>query len=305
MAIPFDIHQLQCFIAVAEELHFGRAAQRMHMTQPPLSRQIRLLESRLGVSLFERNGREVRLTNAGDAFLNGAREVIHSAQTSANIAREAASQASNHLSLGFTPVATYQALPRLLQGFEQAFTSAKLLLKELMTLDQLDALVRGDIDAGLLRPSISLLSFERLLVNVDHLVAALPQGHALAQKPELTLSDFHGEPFIGHDPVRARYLSDTINHGLRFAGVSPKKVASYTEPQTILAMVRAGLGLAIIPGQVGSYTCDPSITFRPLKRDSLPPIEIWMVWRKSNKNQTLQWLVENAQASAPTPGACM
>ncbi|MFA7668172.1 MAG: LysR substrate-binding domain-containing protein [Burkholderiaceae bacterium] len=295
MPIPFDIHQLQCFVAVAEELHFGRAAQRMHLTQPPLSRQIKLLEARLEVQLFERSGREVRLTAAGAAFLGGAREVIQAAQTSTALARDAANRPQERLSLGFTPVAAYEALPGLLRGFNEALPMAELALNELMTLAQLDALIRNDIDAALLRPSINLFHFDSLRVNVDNLVAVLPAHHALAKKKELRLSDFEGQPYVGHDPVKAKYLADITEQGFRAANVSHRLVLSCIEPQTMLAMVGAGLGLGIVAGQVGRYTSNPLVEFRPFIADSLPAIEIWMVWRKGNRNPTVEWLVCSAK----------
>jgi len=295
MPIPFDIHQLQCFIAVAEELHFGRAAQRMHLTQPPLSRQIKLLEARLDVQLFERSGREVRLTAAGAAFLGGAREVIQAARTSTALARDAANRPQERLSLGFTPVAAYEALPGLLRGFNEDLPLAELALNELMTLAQLDALVRNDIDAALLRPSINLFHFDSMRVNVDSLVAVLPGNHALTKKKELRLSDFENQPYIGHDPVRAKYLADITGQGFRAANVSPRTVLCCTEPQTMLAMVGAGLGLAIVAGQVGRYTSNPLVEFRPFRAETLPAIEIWMVWRKGNRNPTVEWLIRSAE----------
>jgi len=295
MSIPFDIHQLRCFIAVAEELHFGRAARRMNLTQPPLSRQIKLLETRLGVQLIERDNREVRLTAAGLAFLRGARQVILAAQTSTSLALEAANGSPVRLSIGFTPVAAYRVLPNLLGRFKKDFPSADLVLNELMTLPQLSALIRKDIDAALLRPSISLTQFERMLVCVDDLVAALPVSHHLAYKDTVELADFEGEPFIGHDPVRAKYLADITNHGFQEACITPRQIQALTEPQTMLAMVRAGLGLAIVAGQVGEYTKDPSVIFRPIKKGDLPPIETWLVWRRGNHSPAMRGLISSAK----------
>ncbi|MFA7668020.1 MAG: LysR substrate-binding domain-containing protein [Burkholderiaceae bacterium] len=294
MSIPFDIHQLQCFIAVAEELHFGRAAKRMNLTQPPLSRQIKLLEARLGVQLLERNGREIRLTAAGAAFLGGAHEVIHVAQTSANLAKDAAKGSEGRLSIGFTPVSAYEVLPGLLSGFNKDYPLAELVLHELTTLQQLDALVRNDIEAALLRSPINLFQFDRMLLSVDNLMGVVPANHRLTKKKELELSDFDNEPYIGHDPVHSKYMAGITEQGFRAANIVPKKVISCVEPQAMVALVKAGLGLTIVAGELSRYSADPMVEFRPFKKHTLAPIEIWMVWRKGNRNPTLDWLIRSA-----------
>ncbi len=177
----FELSQLRCFAAVAEELHFGRAAARLNMTQPPLSRQVQLLEHALGVALFERTSRSVRLTPAGRAFYGEARRILDLAEGAGLAAKRVARGEAGSVTIGFTAAASYGFLPRLIAAARAEMPDVDLALKEMVTADQTEALASGRIDLGLLRPPIDRRGgAEAVCVARERLLLAVPRGHPLA-----------------------------------------------------------------------------------------------------------------------------
>lgn len=288
----FELHQLRCFIVVAEELHFGRAAVRLHMTQPPLSRQIRLLEEQLQAQLLERSSRSVRMTHAGRAFLAEARTIIGLAETASLNAARVARGEGGAVNIGFTASAGYRYLPGLIATCRERLPEVDLVLKEMVTTEQIEALVAGRLDVALMRPQFANEEFDSMCVAKESLVAALPANHPLARGRLPMLSDFDHAPLVMYSPVEARYFHDLVASTFLHAGVHPFYTQYVSQIHTILALVRAGLGVALVPEAATSLRFD-GLVFRPVRKaHRVPPVELFMAWRRQNDNPALKGLLE-------------
>src|SRR4051794_12498861 len=206
----FDLNQLRCFVTVAEELHFGRAAARLNMTQPPLSRQIQVLERIIDAPLLERTSRAVRLTPAGRSFLPEARRILKLAASASFTAKRIAAGKTGGIKIGFTAGAAYSFLPQLVTAMQRRIPDLELSLKELVSVDQLEALGSGEIDVGLLRPPVARPELDAIRVVAEPLVAAIPSGHGLAGRPSLSLKDIDNQPFVMYAPYESRYFYDLL-----------------------------------------------------------------------------------------------
>lgn len=296
-----EIHQLRCFVAIAEELHFGRAAERLHMTQPPLSRQLRLLEEALDVQLVERSSRSVQLTLAGVAFLEHARSVLRMAADGGRVARLAAQGEVGHVSLGFTVAAAFELLPALLRDFRAASPGVSLQLKEMVTIAQIAHLEQGLLDACLVRPIAAAQDYAQLTMARDALVVVLPAGHALARKRVVQLAELDRQPFIDHDPDDARYYHRLVWQAFAAQGVAPQVTQCVSQPHTMVSMVRAGLGLAVVAGWVQHHTVSRDVVFRPLRSARpLPPLELRLIWRADRATPALERFLAVARQLAPS-----
>lgn len=282
----FELGQLRCFVAVAEELHFGRAARRLNLTQPPLSRQIQLLEHALEVRLFERTSRSVVLTPAGTGFLPEARRLLRLAEGAALAAKRTARGEAGSLSIGFTAVTGYDFLPRLLTGFRAAAPGIDILLREMVSADQLEALSTGRIDVGLIRPPFSRAELDSLCVLREPLLLAAPAGHALAKARDVRLADLDGQPLITYSPYEARYFYDLLATIFSDAGVSPSYVQHIGQIHSILGLVKAELGLALVP-QAAENLRFRGVVLRPIAIDSHRLAELHLAWRRDNRNPAI------------------
>jgi DNA-binding transcriptional LysR family regulator len=285
-----DFSQLRCFVAVAEELHFGRAAARLNMTQPPLSRQIQVLERVLDVQLLERTSRSVRLTAAGRSFLPEAQHILRLAETATHVTRQVAAGRSGVLKLGFTAASAYDFLPRLVTACRAALPDVTLSLREMVTKDQVEGLLSGQIDAGLIRPPVTHPELGAARALAEPLIAALPAGHPLAAQARLGLGDFAGAPFIAYAPHEAHYFHDLVVGLFAEAGVQPSVRQQLTQIHSILALVRAGLGLALVPAAAERLRFD-GVAFRPLDLPEPRPAELYLTWRRDHDNPVLGGLL--------------
>jgi DNA-binding transcriptional LysR family regulator len=282
----FELRQLRCFVAAAEELHFGRAAQRMNMTQPPLSRQIQLLEHVLGVKLLDRTSRAVKLTPAGRAFLLEARRIIRLTESAAMTTRRIASGEAGTINVGFTAASGYRFLPRLLLRMGTGAPNIALVLKEMVSTEQTESLLTGRIDVGFLRPPIDRGEFSTLRVAREGLVAALPSGDERLAKAALTLADFDKKPLIMYAPEGARYFHDMLTAQFEAAGVTPQAVQSLSQIHSMLALVRAAIGAALVPEAATSLHFD-DVHFRRVETIPARPVELFAIWRSDNDNPAL------------------
>ena len=205
----FDLSQLRCFVTVAEELHFGRAAARLNMTQP-LSRQIQVLEHIVEASLLDRTSRSVRLTPAGRSFLPEARRILKLAESASQVARRIAQGKTGSIKIGFTVTSAYGFMPDLVAACRTQLSEIDLSLKEMVTGDQLEALVSGQIDIGLLRPPIGRPEFASMRVVAERLLVAFPQGHAFSDRDVVAPRELDGQPFIMYSPHESRYFHDLV-----------------------------------------------------------------------------------------------
>ena len=283
----FQLNQLRCFVAVAEELHFGRAAERLNMTQPPLSRQIQVLERILGVSLLDRTSRSVTLTHAGAAFLLEARRVLRLADTATINARRIALGDAGRLAIGFTAASGYSVLPKLIKLARAELPNVDLTLREMVTHEQVEALIDGRIDLGLLRPPVNRLEFDTTPLTNEPLLAALPDGDARLDKDSLALADFDGLPFIMYATEGAQYFHAMLVSLFRAAGVVPVFVQHMSQIHSILSLVRAGIGAALVPEAASSLHFE-GVHFRPVTTEPKRPVELVMTWRTNNPNPSLK-----------------
>jgi DNA-binding transcriptional LysR family regulator len=277
-----DLGQVRCFVAAATELNFRRAAALLNMTQPPLSRQIQLLEHSLGVDLFERVGRTVKLTTEGRIFLADAIRLLNLAEQAETTVRRASKGKTGRVRIGFTGAAGYELIPELLAAARQALPDIDVVLFELISVAQIEAFYANTIDLGFLRPVASRQQLEVQLVEEEPLVVALPQGHPLCAHRQIELTQLNNQPFIMHSPVQGKYFYD------RLMGIFASKdvhvnIAQYIDQShTILSMVRAGLGISILPASAQRFHYD-NVEFRHLA-DVVAHAEMSMAWRPDQDN---------------------
>lgn len=292
----FTLTQLVSFVAVAEELHFTRAAERLRMTQPPLSRQIQLLEHELGVQLLDRTNRSVRLTPAGRSFLNEARRILRQAESAALAARQVSAGEAGAIAIGFTAAGAYRTLGTLLDVARSATPGAELVLRELVTRDQLEAITEGSLDLGMIRPAGTGPDLDTRLALREGLLAAVPNDHPLAagQGP-LRVADFDGQEMLMYSPVEARYFHELLVSIFRAARVTPTFTQYLSQVHSLLAMANAGWGIALVP-EAAAQMRFSGITFRPLEPSELTepkPVELHLVWRRNNDNPALHALLRH------------
>ncbi|ESQ78404.1 LysR family transcriptional regulator [Asticcacaulis sp. YBE204] len=282
----FELSQIRCFVTAAEELHFGRAAARLNMTQPPLSRQIQVLERILGVPLFERTSRSVKLTPAGRVFLPEARRIIWLAESATLAARKVAQGDAGRIGIGFTAVSGYSFLPQIVAQARARLPNIEFELREMVSNQQVEALQTGLIDIGFVRQPLERHEFESERVVCEGLVAALPTGDPRLITPELTLSDFDGSPLIMYSREGASYFHNMLMSLFAEAEVRPDYVQQVTQIHSMLGLVRAGLGVAIVPRTAMSLQFS-DVHYRDIATSPEKPVELYMVWRRGNANPAL------------------
>jgi DNA-binding transcriptional LysR family regulator len=286
----FDFKQLRCFVAVAEELNFSRAASAVNMTQSPFSRQIRLLEQGLGVQLLDRDRRHVQLTRSGRTFLSEARNILRATDRVAVAARQTAEGMRGSIALGFTTTAGISLMPDIVARCRVCLPNVSLLLRELPSEQQAAAVADGVLEIGLLwPPAASALS--RTLMMTEPLVAALPPGDARRHKTSLTCRDFHNEALVMHAPDSASYLHDMVKELLESEQSVPRVVQYLPNPHAILSMVANGLGAALVP-QSAMHLNFNGVKFRPLEHADQFLVETHAVWDDQNSNPALARVLE-------------
>ncbi|WBP93428.1 LysR substrate-binding domain-containing protein [Mycolicibacterium neoaurum] len=289
----FSLARLSCFIAVAEELHFGRAAERLHMTQPPLSRQIQQLEAELGVQLIDRTTRTVTLTPAGTAFLPDARRILQLAESAALTVKRVPAGDLGTVVVGFTAASAHAVLPRLLERTREKLPDVKLELREMVSSVQLEALMSGDIDLGMARPPLKRPGIVSRPLLHEQLVAALPAGHPLVgQARQLTLNDLDGEDVVMYSPVEARYFNELLISTFTIAGATPRYVQFVTQVHTMLVLVRSGIGIALVPASAATLHPE-GVVFRTIGAFRERPVELDACWRQDSTNPALLRLLRD------------
>jgi DNA-binding transcriptional LysR family regulator len=282
----FELSQVRCFVAVAEELHFGRAAARLNMTQPPLSRQIQILERILGVPLLQRSNRLVRLTPAGQSFLTEARLILKLTESAALLARRVAEGKAGSVNIGFTAGSSYSYVPELVAACRHQMPDVELILKEMVSGDQLKRLGAGEIDIALLRPPIPRSGLQSFRVKAEPLIAAVPVRHRLAQDEVIGLPDLAAEPFVMYAPYEARYFHDLLVELFSRAALTPVYVQHLAQIHSILAMVHSGVGVALVPEAAQNLQFS-GVALRPLAEPQQRAAELYFVWRDDNDNPLL------------------
>ncbi|MCD1145241.1 LysR family transcriptional regulator [Kocuria sp. LUK] len=293
----FTLDQARGFVAVAEELHFGRAADRLRMTQPPLSRQIQKLERSLGVELLERDNRRVALTAAGRAFLVEARKLLATADRAPTLARRIAAGRAGVLRIGFTAASGFSLLGPLLGEIAEALPEVDVELQELVTGEQLEALRTGDLDLGLARPPFDTEVFESQLLLAEDLYVAVPTGHPLERlRGPITSTDLRDVPLIMHSPTRARYFYD---HVVRLVDVEHGNVVhTVSQVLTMVALVAAGRGVAFVP-ESARLLGITGVSYLPLAGSPHEAVELHALWDRDSRNPALHRLLELVDLGRP------
>ncbi len=283
-----ELRQLRYFVAVAEEMHFGRAARRLHMTQPPLSQAIQALEAQLGAALFARTRRSVALTAAGDALLPEARRLLLQAEALPALARRAATGETGTLSLAFVSIADYNLLPDALREFSAAYPAVQVSLQEATTDIQLDMLAGGTIDAGIViapLPDVMLREIDYLPLLSEPLVLALPEHSPHARHRKVSLKQLADEPLVIFPRRIGPRFQDLIFSCFHDAGIAPRIGQEAIQMQTIVSLVSAGMGIALVPQSVSNLK-RPGVQYRALQEAS-PKVEFGLAWRRDNTSPVL------------------
>jgi DNA-binding transcriptional LysR family regulator len=246
-----ELRRIQYFVAVAEEAHFGRAAQRLQMAQPPLSQQIRALEAEMGVALFHRTTRKVELTAAGERFLTRARAILAEVDDAVTEAVQVADGRLGTIAIGFTGSATYDLLPSLVRVLRADLPGIELDIHgEMLTPDQVAALTGGTLDLGLLRPPVRTTGLEVRVLRREPLIAVLPEHHPLAARDRVRLPDLRDDPFITYPSNHRSVVYEAVIEACQRAGFVPASQHEVAETSTLVSFVAAGLGVALVPASV-------------------------------------------------------
>ena len=282
-----ELRQLRYFVAVAEERNFTRAAERLHMTQPPLSRQIRLLEHQVGTALLERTNRVVRFTAAGKAFFPEAARILRLADEAATTARRIASGEKGSIAIGFTAAFGYGLLPELVRRLHRRAPKISLTLKEMVTSEQLEALESGQLDVGLMRPHPPHGGLQTVVLGREALMLALPAREAARWPAKPTLACLHERPFITYAPYEAGYFYQLVHSCFARAGVKPRVVEQVPQIHTMLALVGSGIGVALTP-ETASRLHFEGVLLRRVATKPLRPVEMVYSYRTDNDNPILR-----------------
>lgn len=294
-----DMRHLRCFVAVAETLHFGRAAQRLHLTQPPVSLAIKELEAELGVRLLERSSRRIALTRAGEDALHDARSVLAAADVMRRRAQQTADALAGPVSIGFISLPAYSFLPALLRQLGEDCPRVQPVLLEGTTDQILHDVEIGALDVGLVfRTPVLPASVRQQTVQTEALVVALPEAHALARRTRVPVAALAGERFLGFERHQGALMYDAIVATCVRHGFSPRMLPA-RQMHTIVSLVSGGLGVALVPACVQALGRQ-GVVYRPLQGERAT-VETVAVWRDGERSPAVAAVL--ARLPSPAAGA--
>lgn len=291
-----EIRHLRSFVAVAEERHFGRAAERLHIAQPPLSQQIKQLEAALGVTLLERTTRRVDLTDAGRLMLDRSRQLLTDLASIEHDVREVGRGAAGILRVGFVGSATYRLMPAIVRAARDAMPGVRLQITgEKITPALEDALLENRLDVAVLRPPVRAAELTLTPVEAGRLLLAVPAGHRLAAEDgPVALADLVDEEFVSYP--RDSVLTAIVQEAARRVGFRPRLVQRAGETSTVMAFVAAGLGVAVVPDDVRRPGVVSGVAFRPLS--DMPDVELAVAAKADARSPLVPAFVELARRTA-------
>jgi len=285
-----DMRHLRCFVAVAEELHFGRAAQRLHLSQPPVSLAIKELEAELGVTLFERTSRRIVLTRHGEEALQDARAVLARTELLKRRAKDAARGVSGTISIAFISLAAYSFLPAALRRFTQSHPSVKVTLQESTTDHMLAELEKGALDIGLIFASPGMAtSLDYRPLQREALMVALPAKHPLAKAASVPLEQLAHERFLGFERHYGPMIFDAMIATCMRHGFSPE-IFPARQMHTIVSLVSGGIGVALVPASVKALHRE-GVAYRPI-RGERTLVETGAAWRRADDSPLVKALLD-------------
>ncbi|MBI4501306.1 MAG: LysR family transcriptional regulator [Gemmatimonadetes bacterium] len=272
-----ELRQLRYFVAVAEELHFTRAARHLRIAQPALSQQIAKLEDELDVKLLWRTKRRVELTHAGRIFLAEAQQILSRADGAVHAAQGAEAGQIGRIAVACGPVASYVGLPGVLHHFRLQFPDVELTLREYLVTDVVLALEQGTADVGLVVPYFDSRLLQRETVLQVPLLAALPESHALAGSRQISLQQLSGDPFVLFPQRKGSGFYERIMSVCQRAGFTPRVLEGVEHLQTLLFMVAAGYGVSLVPATL-NLPGAPGVSHARV-RESYATLELCLAWR--------------------------
>ena len=291
-----ELRQLRHFVAVAEQLHFGRAAAALNMSQPPLSRSIQDLERRLGATLLARSRRKVELTPEGARFLEEAKRVLGQLERAVLEVGRMAAGAGGRLRLGFVSLADYGMLPELLKAYKASRPGVSLALREMLSPEQAVALAANELDFGLLLPPVAG-DLEHLVVQRERFVVALPSRHRLARaRGRIAVREIANEAFVMVPREIAPGLHDIVAMLAARAGFSPRVAQEAIQMQTVVSLVSSGLGVAVVPASVANLG-RRGVVYREIG-DAHPRLDLWLAWRRGSLGAAGREFVQHARGVA-------
>ncbi|NKG32365.1 LysR family transcriptional regulator [Erwinia rhapontici] len=277
-----ELRHLRYFIAVAEELHFGRAALRLNISQPPLSQQIQILEHEIGARLFARTNRSVQLTAAGQQFLQDARLVLQQVDQAADKAARLHRGDEGEIRIGFTSSAPFiTVVSDALFTFRQRFPAVHIQMQEINTRQQLAPLGDGRLDLGVMRNTLLPETLDHQLLLREPMYALVHRAHRLAGRPQIALSDLAQEPFVFFDPQVGTALYGEILGLLGRYDIQPNIAQEVGEAMTIIGLVSTGLGVSILPASFRRVSLSDVVWIPLVEQDARS--EVWLVWSKQRE----------------------
>lgn len=279
-----DFRQLRYFVALADTLHFGRAAALLHISQPPLSRQVAALEETLEVSLFKRSTRQVELTAAGRHFHEQAVRIIEALERAVRSTQAVERGELGRLRIGFTMSTAWSVLPPLIKIYGDAYPAADVQLSEVLPPELNEALISGNVDVGIAFPWQRPRGLEYLAVYAEPLCAVVPTSHRLAQASEIAVGDLAGEPFITFPATTAPALHELVIGSCRDHGFEPRIRLETHLQQTIVNLVAEGLGVSLVPQSMSKMRL-AGAAFRPIPNARI--VEQGVIWAADNDNPCL------------------
>lgn len=289
------LHFLRYFTVLAEELHFGRAAQRLAITQPPLSSAIKALEAELGVQLLSRSSKHVELTPAGAAFLEEARQILDRVARASSVAKAVAKGMRGRLDIGITGSLVYRGVPAIVQAFTAAARGIELVLHEMGTAEQLDAVLHGQLHAGFVNASTVPPQLDSLALQDDEFVLCLPEGHPRARQKVVDLADLADESFVMFSREVSPANYDNVIAIFSRAGIHPRTVHAARQWLTIVAMVAHELGISLVPSSIARSRVD-GVRFVRFSGAPVPSPAL-LVWNPASMSAALASFLESAAAT--------
>lgn len=288
-----DARLLHTFIAVAEERHFGRAASRLHLSQPPVSQRIRQLEEALGVQLFIRSTRQVSLTQAGQELYRRAMQLIQDAAAAEAALKRFGSGEQGELHIGFTRTVASQLLPRLLSYYHEHNPDVNLLLHEDWSAQLIELVLQDALDLALLRRSTagSHVDIRFTLVQREPFWLALPRKHRLARRRKVHPTELHGETLVGYSASAAQYFHETLGAIMSHYGIKPE-IRHQSAIPTVLALVNAGMGVALIPRSAARLRSTDTVVLPLNDTENVANVELYAATRINDSSPLVKGLID-------------
>lgn len=295
-----DFKHVAGFVAIAEELHFGRAAARLHIAQPALSQQIRQLEKKLGVELFHRNTRSVTLSEAGHALLPPARQILADVDIAKRAAVLGESEIVGRVVIGFAGASSRNVLPELARAVRAEQPGIELVLRgQTYAGSALEGITAKKIDIGFCRLPIADASIATRVYGHERLIAALPSDHRLAESEVIDVADLAAEPFVAFPDTQGSSVRNALIRVTMNAGFIPKIMQEAPDSYTILGLVAAGVGVTITVSSV-QHIETPGLIYRELSGDIEDLVAV-LAWRRDNTSPAVMAVLKIAERVLPTP----